>query len=682
MDLYPAEKVRNVALIGHTGTGKTTLAEALLYRAGLVARVGTVEEGTTVTDYQPEEKARSISTSIALAPIEWNGYKINIIDTPGMADFEGEVAAALSAVDLAVFVVSASDGVEPNTEHYWRLAAELGVPRMIFINKLDRENASFDEILAELRSTLGTGVAPIELPIGAGAGFHGVADLFRDTAYIYDSGHAEVVPIPEEMAQREHAVHDNLVEGIVVADDELLEAFLEGNTPSVEVLEETMKKGVTAAEVFPVVCGSATVPIGVDRLADFICEVGPSPADRLATVNAGQNSMEIPCDPNAEPLLFVFKTLVDKYLGQISLFKVLSGSVRRDDHLFNHRTGVDERLHSIFGLRGNQQIEQSVFTAGDIGAVAKLNDTQTSDSLSSKAQPVEVPTIPRPAPVLSIALTARSKLDEAKLSDALHRLVTEDPALSVEQNAATHQMLLQGMGETHLQIAVERLESKFGVSVDQGSVTVPYRETITRPAEAEGKHKKQSGGHGQFGVARILFEPLPEGGGFDYVDATKGGSIPKQYIPAVEKGIQEGMTSGGRYGFPVVDVKATCLEGKYHSVDSSELAFKMAGKLALREALNEAGPVILEPMSQITVRVPPEFQGDVMGDLVARRGRIQGTESDGERRQKISAVVPTSEITHYSIDLRSMTGGRGRHAAEHAHYEPLPENLISKVTSS
>ena len=678
---YPAEKVRNVAIVGHTGTGKTTLVEALLYRAGLIGRVGTVEDGTTVTDYHPEEQSRGVSTSLAIAPVEWNGYKINLIDTPGMADFEGEVAAALVAADLAVFVVSASDGVEPNTEHYWRMASDLGVPRMIFINKLDRENASFDATLAELREKLGSGVAPIELPIGDGATFHGIADLFRDTAHIYDSGHAEEVPIPEDMAQREHVVHDNLVEGIVVADDALLEGFLDGKVPSVAVLEETMKRGVTAAEVFPVVCGSAMVPIGVDRLADFICEVGPSPADRPSSVRAGQASVNVSYDQSGEPLLFIFKTLVDKYLGQISLFKVLSGTVRRDDHLFNHRSETDERLHNVFGLRGNQQLDQSVFSAGDIGAVAKLIASQTSDSLSSRHQPVEVASISQAPPVLSIAITAHSKLDDAKLSEALHRLVTEDPALAVEQNASTNQLLLSGMGETHLQIAIERLQSKFGVAVDEGAVLVPYRETITRPAEAEGKHKKQSGGHGQFGVARVRFEPLPEGSGYTFEDATRGGSIPKQYIPAVEKGVYEGMTLGGRYGFPMVDIKATCLEGKYHSVDSSELAFKMAGRLALRTALDEASPVILEPVSQVIVYIPPEFQGDVMGDLVARRGRIQGTESNGDQRQRVSALVPTAEITHYSIDLRSLTGGRGRHSATHSHYEPLPENLVSRVTS-
>ena len=682
MQTYPAERVRNVAIVGHTGTGKTTLVEALLYRAGLIARAGTVEDGTTVTDYQPEEKARGISTSLALAPFEWKGHKINVIDTPGMADFEGEVSSALSAADLAVFVVSAADGVEPNTEHYWRLASAAQVPRMIFINKLDRDNASFDDTLAELRDKLGSGVAPIELPIGAGPTFHGVADLFRDTAHIYDSGHGEEIPMPEEMAQREHVVHDNLVEGIVVGDDALLEAFLEGEVPSVEALEATMKSGVTAAEVFPVVCGSAVAPIGVDRLADFICEVGPSPADRSITVTAGETEVDVAADKDADPLLFVFKTLVDKYQGQISFFKVLSGTVRRDDHVFNHRTGTDERLHSLFGLRGNEQLDQSVFSAGDIGAVAKLTATQTSDSLTPKNQPVSLPAIDQTPPVLSTAITAHSKLDDAKLSEALHRLVSEDPAYKVEQNGSTGQLLLHGMGETHLQIGIERLKKKFGVSVDEAEVLVPYRETITRSAEAEGKHKKQSGGHGQFGVAQVRFEPLPEGSGFSFEDATKGGSIPKQYIPAVEKGILEGMSSGGTFGFPMVDMKATCLEGKYHSVDSSELAFKMAGKAALRTALEEAAPVILEPISEVTVFIPPEFQGDVMGDLVARRGRIQGTEGNGDERQRVSALVPTSEISHYSIDLRSLTGGRGRHQVSHAHYEPLPDNLVSRLTSS
>ena len=609
VDVYAPDRIRNVALIGHIGSGKTTLIEALLYRAGVIPRLGRVEDGNTVSDFSDEEQAHQMSINLAVAPIEWKGHKINLVDTPGMADFEGDVLAAMSAVDLAVFVVSATDGVEPSTEHYWLAAEELKLPRMVFINKLDRDNASFERTLEDLRSKLGSGVAPIELPIGEGATFHGVADLFRDKAYVYDSGTATAVDMPADMAEHEHEVHDQLVEGIVVADDDLLTGYLDGKVPSVEVLEATMKKGVTAATVFPVVCGSATRPIGVDRLADFIIEVGPSPADRPVMLTAGDLELAIEADPDGEPLVTVFKTAFDRYVGAISMFRVVSGTIRRDDHLYNHRSGTDERFHTLFGLRGKDQLDVMTLGAGDIGAIAKLAETETGDTLSKRSQPVGLPERRVATPTLATALIPVSKSDETKMADALHRLRAEDPTLTIEQHPITHQTLLHGMGEMHLAIALERMAAKFGVAVTEEPVKVPYRETISRAVEAEGRHKKQSGGHGQYGVCRVAFEPLPEGSGFEFVDATKGGSIPKQYLPAVEKGIRQAMESGGKHGFPVTDIKATCLEGKYHSVDSSELAFSMAGRAAFQEALSTAQPVILEPISEISVIAPTEFQG-------------------------------------------------------------------------
>ncbi len=682
MDVYAPDRIRNVALIGHIGSGKTTLIEALLYRAGVTSRLGRIEDGNTVSDFSDEEQAHGMSINLAVAPIEWNGHKINLVDTPGMADFEGDVLAAMSAVDLAVFVVSATDGVEPNTEHYWMAAEELKLPRMVFINKLDRDNASFERTMDDLRSKLGSGVAPIELPIGEGPTFHGVADLFRDKAYIYDSGSATVVDMPEDMAEHEHEVHAQLVEGIVVADDDLLTGYLDGVIPSVEVLEETMKKGVIAATVFPVVCGSATRPIGVDRLADFICEVGPSPADRPVVLTAGELEITVEADPAGEPLVTVFKTAFDRYVGAISIFRVVSGTIHRDDHLYNHRSGTDERFHTLFGLRGKDQLDLMELGAGDIGAIAKLAETETGDTLSKRSQPVGLPIRRSAVPTLATAVVPVSKSDETKMADALHRLRAEDPTLEVEQNPITHQTLLHGMGEMHLSIALERMASKFGVSVTEEPVKVPFRETISRAIEAEGKHKKQSGGHGQYGVARVLFEPLPEGSGFEFVDATKGGSIPKQYLPAVEKGIRQGMEGGGKHGFPVTDLKATCLEGKYHSVDSSELAFSMAGKAAFHEALATAEPVILEPLSEISVIAPSEFQGDIMGDITSRRGRVLGTNTGPNGNQIVTALVPTAEVLRYSIDLRSMTGGRGRHTIKPSSYQELPANLASRLVDA
>ncbi|HEX2038818.1 MAG TPA: elongation factor G [Acidimicrobiales bacterium] len=680
MKAFPPAKIRNVALVGHGGAGKTTLTEALLLCAGAISRQGRVEDGNTTTDFDPEETKRGISVSAALAPFEFQGHKINLIDCPGYADFLGDVEAALRVADLAVFVVSAVEGVEVQTEIVWKLAAELDLPRMFFVNKLDRERASFERTLDQLREVFGAGVAPLELPIGEETGFRGVADLLTDTAITYDSGKPVEGDIPPEMEALEHQVHDNLVEGIVVADDALMERYLEGDVPSAKELEETLAHGVAAGQVFPVVCGSALKTIAVDRLAAFICEIGPAPVDRPpVVVEAGDTVQEIAPDPTGQPLAYVFKTLVDRHVGKVSLFKVLSGTVRPDVVLANSRTHADEKLHGLFTLRGKEQQQLSEVPAGDIGAVAKLSDTTTGDTLAPKNTPVVVPGPPAREPALSIAITPKSKGDEDKLMTGLHKLQDEDPALHVRRDDETKQTLLSGAGETHLSIVVERLTRKYGVEVETEEVKVPYRETITGRADAEGKYKKQSGGHGQFGVCNITMEPLERGGGFEFVDRIVGGAIPKQFIPAVEKGIGEQMQHGGHYGYPVVDVKVTLVDGKYHSVDSSEMSFKMAGSLAFQEAMAKAGPVILEPISLLEVTVPASLQGDVMGDLNARRGRVQGTESGNDGEQVIVALVPTSELTRYAIDLRSLTGGRGRFTVRHDHYDTLPQHLYDKV---
>ena len=683
MKVFPPEKIRNVALVGHSGAGKTTLAEALLYRAGSIGRIGTVELGTTVTDSDPEEHDKQMTITLGMAPFEWRGHKINLIDTPGYADFAGDVHAVLRVTDLAVFVVSAVDGVEVQTEYAWRIAEELGVPRMIFINKLDKERASFENTLRELRDRFGAGIAPIEIPIGKEADFHGIIGLFRDKAYIYDSGHAEVVDIPDELADREHEVHDNLVEGIVVADDDLLEQYLEGDVPSVAELEETMAKGVADATVFPVVCGSATGPIAVDRLADFIVELGPSPLDRPATeVMAGDQEVEIAMDREGEPLAFVFKTLADPYVGQISLIKVLSGTLTPDTHLTNGRSGQDERLAKIATLFGNETTLVTSAPAGDIIAVAKLVDTKTGDTLAPKNKPVTVPKIERPQAVLSTAIVARTQSDDDKLSTSLQRILEEDASLSVDQNEETHQTLLSGLGETHLQITLDKLNRKFGVSVDQVPVKVAYRETVTRTADAEGKHKKQSGGHGQYGVCHLIVGPRSRGTGFEFTDKVKGGSIPRNYIPAVEKGVLETMSGGGTWGYPVVDVEVTVDDGKYHAVDSSEMAFKLAARAGFREAFDGAGPIVLEPVSRVAITIPTQYQGDVMGDIASRRGAVQGTSTNADGTQTIHADVPTSEIMRYAIDLRSITQGWGRFTAEMIRYQELPTQLVAKAMAA
>ncbi|HUR50338.1 MAG TPA: elongation factor G [Acidimicrobiales bacterium] len=680
MDSFPTQKIRNVALVGHGGAGKTTLVEALLLCSGGTSRLGRVEDGSTTTDFDPEEVKRGISVGLAMAPIEWKGHKINLLDCPGYADFFCEVESALTVADLAVFVVSAVEGVEVQTEAAWKLAAERGIPRMVFVSKLDRERAGFERTLDQLRSVFGAGIAPLELPIGEEAALRGVADLLTDTAITYEEGKATTGEIPEDMEALEHQVHDNLVEGIVVADDDLMTRYLDGDIPNPKELEDTLAKGVAAASVFPVVCGSATKGIAIDRLADFICEIGPSPLDRPPViVEAGGTTQEISPDSSQSPLAYVFKTIADPYVGKLSVFKVLTGTLRADAVMVNTRAHSDERLHTLVTLKGKEQLAVKELAAGDIGAVAKLAHTITGDTLAPKGTPVAVPRPQAANPALTIAIVPHSKGDEDKLMTALHKLCDEDPALSVRRDDETHQTLLSGSGETHLAIVLERLTRKYSVAVDTEDVKVPYRETISATAEAEGKYKKQTGGHGQFGIADIRIEPLERGAGFVFQDSIVGGAIPRQFIPAVEKGIAETMASAGVRGFPVVDVKVTLYDGKFHAVDSSEMSFKMAGSIGFREAMAKAQPVVLEPISLLEVIVPTAQQGDIMGDLNSRRGRVQGTDSIGDGEQKITALVPTAEILRYAIDLRSLTGGRGRFTATHDHYDLLPSHLLDKV---
>ncbi len=667
MKTYPSEKIRNVALVGHGGAGKTSLAEALLFCAGAIPRMGKVDDGSTVSDFDPEEQRRKISVSLALAPIEVDGHKINVLDAPGYADFVGDVVAALQAADLALFVVSAVEGVEVQTEIAWRLAEQRNIPRAIFVNKLDRERASFERTLDDLKEKFGAGVAPLQLPIGEEASLSGVVELLNDVAITYtgDAPAGKEGAVPSDMATEEHAVHDALVEGIVVGDDDLMERYLGDEKIDITELAKALAAGIASAAVFPVLCGSATKLVGIDRLAKFLVDEAPPPAA---------------ADGQAAAL--VFKTIVDPYVGHVNLFKVLQGSVKHDDVLANARTRADERMHQVFTMRGKEQDTVAEVAAGDIAAVAKLPDTGTGDILATKGTTVDVDVMAAPEPLLAIAIHAKSKADEDKLANALHRLQEEDPVLHIERNAETHQTVLRGMGETHLSIALEKLSRKFGVEVETEDVRVAYRETINGQAEAEGKIKKQTGGHGQFAVAWLRVEAQERGSGNEFVDAIVGGVIPRNFIPAVEKGVAEAEEHGGALGFPVVDVKVTCFDGKHHPVDSSEMAFKTASALGLREALTKAGPVLLEPVSELVVIVPEAYQGDVMGDLNGRRGRIQGSGSIGGGEVEITAHVPTSEVLRYAIDLRSMTGGRGRFSATQSHYDPVPSHLTDKIVAA
>jgi elongation factor G len=664
---FSTANIRNVALVGHGGAGKTSLAEALLLEAGAIPRLGKVEDGTTVCDFDPEEQRRRISVSLALAPFELDGTKVNLLDTPGYADFVGDVGAALQAADIALFVVSAVEGVEVQTEIAWKLAEAHGIPRAIFVNKLDRERASFSRTLDQLKERFGAGVAPLHLPIGEEAAFGGVVELLNDQAITYAGGlpHGTEGPIPVEMEMEEHTIHDSLVEGIVVGDDDLMERYLGDETIEISELAGALAAGIATGSVFPVLCGSATKLIGIDRLAKFLVEEAPAP-----TVGDGGAGA------------IVFKTIVDSYVGRVNFFKVLQGTIKHDDVLANSRTRADERVHQLFTMRGKEQETVTEVAAGDIAAVAKLADTSTGDVLAAKGSTIAVEAVEPPAPVLAVAIKARSKGDEDKLANALHRLQEEDLVLRIERNPETHQTVLRGMGETHLSIALEKLARKFSVEVDTEEVRVAYRETITGSAEAEGKLKKQTGGHGQFAIAWLRVEPQVRGAGNTFVDAIVGGVIPKNFLPAVEKGVAEAEEHGGALGFPVVDVKITCFDGKHHPVDSSEMAFKTAASMGLREALAKANPILLEPVSELVVTVPEASQGDIMGDLNGKRGRIQGSASIGGGEVEIVANVPTSEILRYAIDLRSMTGGRGRFSATPSHYDPVPSHLVDKIVSS
>ena len=685
----PTERIRNVVLVGHSGSGKTSVAEALLSRAKVISRLGKVDDGTTTCDHEPEEQKRKMSLSAKLAPFVWladdgNLFRVNLIDTPGYPDFVGEVEAALRVADLAVFVVSAVEGVEVQTEFLWRRCAELAMPRLVFVNKEDKERADFHRVVEQLRATFGSGIAPLELPLGEQGTLHGVADVLHEKAHEYDrEGRHRVEPLPSEIVDEEHALHEQLVEEIVAGDDEQLERYLGGDIPTVDQLERTLAHEVRDGIEFPVLLGSALTGVGVDRLAEFICTLGPSPVDRGGvTVSAGTFTVTVDPNPAGDPLAFVFKTIADPYVGQLSVFKVLSGTIRVDDHLVNPATGADERLHGLFQLRGKEQTPVTQVVAGDIAAVAKLANTGTGHTLAPRGTPVTCASITTAPAVFSVAIIARTQADDDKMGPAIHRLQAEDASLMLSRNAETHQTLLSGTGETHLAVTLERLTRKFGLTIDTEEVRVAYRETVAGSADAEGKLKKQSGGHGQFAVANLRVAPLPRGARFEFVDRIVGGAIPRQYVTAVQKGVEESMAHGGVHGFPVVDVHVECFDGKFHSVDSSEMAFKTAAALGFKEAIAKAGSIVLEPISKVRIRMPMSLQGDVMGDITARRGRVHGTVTTDDGDQEVVAFVPTAEMQRYAVDLRSLTRGRGSFHTEHDHYDVLPAHLVDRAKSS
>ncbi|HWD08302.1 MAG TPA: elongation factor G [Actinomycetota bacterium] len=680
MKAYPPEAIRNVGLFGHQGTGKTSLAEALVFLSGATTRMGRIEDGNTVADYEPEEIKKQLSVSLALAPIEWHNHKINIVDVPGYADFIGEAQAALRVIDLAVFVLSAVEGVQVQHQILWGLAGKLKLPRLIFINKLDRERASFSRTLAELTEKLGGGFAPVDLPLGEEHDLHGIVDVLEEKAYHYDSsGTSSPAELSGAALEEADRLHLQIVESVAESDDELLERYLDGGEITRPEIAEGLSKGLLAGSVFPVLAGSATRLIGVDRLADFIVEEGRSPAARGAATSADGTSRREPV-PTAPLSAFVFKTVSDPYVGRISLFRVCSGTLHPDSPLFNATNASDERVGQVFTLRGKTQVPLTEVPAGDIAAVAKLAHTTSGDTLTDKGDPIVYAPLEAPDRALAKAIAPKTKGDEDKLMTGLARLQEEDPALQVERNAETHQTLLWGTGEAHLDVTLDRLHRKFGVDVAELPLRIPYRETVARPAQALGRHVKQTGGHGQYAIAHVVVEPGERGSGFEFVDKIVGGAIPNQFIPSVQKGIDKTLTEGVLAGYPVVDVKVTLDDGKFHPVDSSDLAFQLAGGMGFKEAAMSAGVVLLEPIMDLEVVVPDAYLGDIMGDLNAKRGRIQGTEAVGGH-QIVKAKVPMAEVARYAIDLRSMTGGQGTFRMAHSHYEEVPPHLVDKIVA-
>lgn len=680
MKEYGTEFLRNVALVGHGGAGKTSLAEAMLFVTKGINRLGRVDDGTTVMDYDPEETRRQISINTSLAPAEWKNHKVNILDTPGYFDFVGDVTAALTVADAGLLVVCASSGVEVGTEKGWGYLEEVGLPRAVFVNKMDRENASFNRVVAELRDHFGPKLVPVQLPIGEAESFSGIIDLMKMKAFVKDGASFKEAPIPGDLEAAVEAAREELIEAASVADDELMMKYLEGESLTDQELEHAVSLGTQKGDVVPILCGSSQSTFGVSALLDHIVQVMPSPANRTIT-GTGADGSEVTISTNDSDLsALVYKTMADPYVGKLTLFRVFSGTIRSDSSAYNVRTGQNERIGQLFLIAGKDQVPVSKIGPGDLGAVSKLQDTTTNDTLSSKDKKVSIKPIAFPKPVMTMAIQPKAKGDEDKIGSGLARLSEEDPTFTVEKSIHTGQNLVSGMGDLHLEVMCSRLHKKFGVEVELDTPVVPYRETIRGTADVEGKHKKQSGGRGQFGHVFLKLSPGdPEHEDrLEFIDDIFGGAVPRNFIPAVEKGLREILDDGPLAGYPVENVRVSLYDGSYHAVDSSEMAFKIAASMAFKKGFLEANPVLLEPIMNVEITVPEAFMGDVMGDMNKKRGRILGMEPKGGM-QVIRTQVPMAEMFKYAIDLRSMTQGRGSFTSEFSHYEEVPMNIAEQI---
>ncbi len=671
MKVYPTEGIRNIALVGHGGTGKTSLAEAMIYNTGATKRLGRVDDGNTVSDYLPEEIKKKITISSTLIPCEYKNCKINVLDTPGYADFYFEVCGALQAVDSMLLMFSATAGVEVQTQIIWEENPD--IPKLAFINKMDRENADFDKTLSAIKSAFPDIVVPVQLPIGAEDNFKGVVDLLKMKAYVFEAGTGKYTEqeIPADMMDDVETYRMELIEAAAESDDELLTRYLDGEELTDAEILQGVKEAAAAGSAVFVFCGSTLKNIGIQPLMDFIVDCSPTP-DRNGKVKGK--------DIQAEPLCAqVFKTIADPYIGRLNMFRIFTGKLKADSVVYNATKEKDEKITQVLVMTGKEQSAVPEMNAGDIGAVAKLAVTNTSDTLTVKANPTVMAPIEFPRPTLSTAIEPKSKVDEDKLSGALQRICEEDPTVEVQKNVETKQTVMRTMGDTHLDIITDKLSRKFGVEVITKEMRIPYRETIRGTVEVEGKHKKQSGGHGQYGHVWIKFEPNDEEG-FKFEENVFGGAVPRNFFPAVEKGLQEALEEGVLAGYPVTRIKATLYDGSYHSVDSSEMAFKTAAKLAFKKGMEAAKPVLLEPIVNVEIEIPDAYLGDIIGDLNSKRGRVLGMEPAG-KKQVVKAQVPLAEMSRYTIDLKSITQGRGKFRMEMDHYEEVPAQDMEKIVA-
>jgi elongation factor G len=695
MKSYASDLIRNVGVTGHGDTGKTQLVSALLYTAGATPRLGKVTEGNTVTDWDEEEIARKISIQTGIAYAEWaprgqgEKCKINFLDTPGYSTFVNETKASLIGADSALILVDAVAGVQVVTEKVWDFCTEYDLPRAFVINGMDRERASFERALESVAAVFGRQVAPVQLPLGAEKSFRGVVDLVEMKAHLYEpdnDGKLKIAEIPAELADAAKEAHEKLVEMVAEGDDKLMEEFFEKGTLPPEDLRKGLREAILNRRIFPVLVSSALRNVGSESLLNFLAEMFPAPADRGPAAGYSEpdrkgERLERPMRDDQPVSIFVFKTLADPFAGRVTYFKVMSGVLRSDATLTNFNRSTQERFQHLQVMQGKTGTAVAELHAGDIGAVTKLKETLTGDTLGDKASPIFYPPVRMPEPSITFAIEPKTRADEDRIGQAIHKILEEDLALRFTRDPQTKEFLLSGAGQQHIEVVVAKLHKRYHVDLTLKPPKVPYRETIRGRADAEGKHKKQTGGRGQFGVCRIKMEPLPRGSGFEFVDDIFGGSIPKNYIPAVEKGIREAAERGYLAGFPVVDFRAVLYDGKYHDVDSSDMAFKIAGSLAFKEAMKQAKPALLEPIMNVEVYAPDQFSGDIMGDLSSRRGRISGSEVRGQN-VVVKAQVPLAEMLSYANDLTSMTQGRASYSMEFSHYDFVPSEQAEKVIAA